>query len=146
MEISVKITSILPVQTYTKRDNTQGSRFGFIGETMVGQYTHKIKFDVMSGELWAKMNLLVGSSYNVSFDLESREWNGKWFTSVNAWRAYLVTAANEGEQANNTQNSQATVNQNSANAQAKAQAPQNVQASQVQTQSRGMSDEGELPF
>lgn len=137
MEISVKITSILPVQTYTKRDNTQGSRFGFIGETMVGQYTHKIKFDVMSGELWAKMNLLVGSSYNVSFDLESREWNGKWFTSVNAWRAYLVTSANEGEQANNAQNAQ-------------VQAPQNVQASQpqaqAQSQSQGVSDGGELPF
>ena len=30
--------------------------------------------------------LVVGASYNVTFDIESREYNGKWYTDVRAWR------------------------------------------------------------
>ena len=28
----------------------------------------------------------VGDEVKVSFDVESREWNGKWFTQLNAWK------------------------------------------------------------
>ena len=28
----------------------------------------------------------VGEEVKVSFDAESREWNGKWFTHLNAWK------------------------------------------------------------
>lgn len=30
--------------------------------------------------------LSVGVEYNVSIDIESREYNGKWYTDVRAWR------------------------------------------------------------
>ena len=30
--------------------------------------------------------LTVGAKYIVSFDIESREFNGKWYTDVRAWR------------------------------------------------------------
>ena len=30
--------------------------------------------------------LTVGAEYNVSIDIESREYNGKWYTDVRAWR------------------------------------------------------------
>lgn len=30
--------------------------------------------------------LTVGTEYTVSIDVESREYNGKWYTDVRAWR------------------------------------------------------------
>ncbi len=30
--------------------------------------------------------LVVGAEYTVSIDIESREYNGKWYTDVRAWR------------------------------------------------------------
>ena len=30
--------------------------------------------------------LAVGAEYNVSIDVESREYNGRWYTDVRAWR------------------------------------------------------------
>lgn len=30
--------------------------------------------------------LVEGASYIVSFDIESREYNGRWYTDINAWR------------------------------------------------------------
>lgn len=91
MEINVKIETVLPVQTFTKRDGSVGERFAFVGKTTRGQYDKSVKFDVLSKEIWDKVgSMQVGGTYQVSFDVESREWNGKWFTSCNAWRVVPV--------------------------------------------------------
>ena len=34
----------------------------------------------------------IGARLNVSFDLESREFNGRWYTDVRAWRIQEATA------------------------------------------------------
>lgn len=33
-----------------------------------------------------------GKDYKISFDIESREFNGRWFTDIRAWRAEEVQA------------------------------------------------------
>ena len=38
-------------------------------------------------------NLRVGETYLVSFDIESRNYHGKWYTDVRAWRVQPVQAA-----------------------------------------------------
>ena len=38
-------------------------------------------------------NLRVGESYIVSFDIESRNYQGRWYTDVRAWRVQPVQAA-----------------------------------------------------
>ena len=37
-----------------------------------------------------------GDSIKVHFDLESREWNGKWFTEVKAWKVERAAAGANG--------------------------------------------------
>ena len=37
--------------------------------------------------------LRVGESYTVSVNVESREYNGRWYTNVNAWRINPTAAA-----------------------------------------------------
>lgn len=46
-------------------------------------------------------NLRVGESYIVSFDIESRNYQGRWYTDVRAWRVQPVQAAQAAAPATN---------------------------------------------
>lgn len=87
MEIQVKIVNVLPVQTFTSsKTGNSYAKYTFVGET-AGQYPKKIAFSVMGEDKFNQMGIVVDGTYNVSFDVESREWQGKWFTEASAWRA-----------------------------------------------------------
>lgn len=96
MEIAVKIIKVLEPQSFVsqKNGNTYVSTI-FVGETTNGQYSKKIAFKVMGEDKFAQMGIVMGGTYNVSFDVESREWQGKWFTECQAWRAVRM----DGQQA-----------------------------------------------
>ena len=90
MEIQVKIVELLPVQRFTSQKNgNEYVRNVFVGETH-GQYPKKIAFTVMGEDKFRRMDIVVGSSYNLSFDIESREWKGKWFTECQSWKAICL--------------------------------------------------------
>lgn len=95
MEIQGKIIAVLNPQTYTpqKNGNTYVTN-QFVIETQ-GQYPKKVAFKVMGEDKFKQMQIAVGGFYNVSFDVESREWQGKWFTECQAWRAVRM----DGQQA-----------------------------------------------
>lgn len=88
MEIKLKIVNLLPPMSYvSKRDGQPSNKYSFVGETLDAQYPKKICFDVFGDDKWTQMQLMVGRIYNISFDLQSREWNGKWFTNATAFAA-----------------------------------------------------------
>lgn len=88
MEIKLRIVNLLPVMSYiSKRDGQPSNKYAFVGETLDAQYPKKICFDVFGDDKWMQMQLMVGNVYNISFDLQSREWNGKWFTNATAFAA-----------------------------------------------------------
>ena len=93
MEIQVKIVNVLPVQTFTSsKTGNSYSKYTFVGET-AGQYPKKIAFTVMGEDKFNGMGIVVDGTYTVSFDVESREWNGKWFTEASAWKAVRIDGA-----------------------------------------------------
>lgn len=95
MEIQGKIISVLEPQRFVSQKN--GNEYVttvFVIETQ-GQYPKKVAFKVMGEDKFAQMQIAVGGFYNVSFDVESREWQGKWFTECQAWRAVRM----DGQQA-----------------------------------------------
>ena len=97
MEIQVKIVNVLPVQTFTSsKTGNSYSKYTFVGET-AGQYPKKIAFTVMGEDKFNGMGIVVDGTYTVSFDGESREWNGKWFTEASAWKAVRIDGA-QGQQ------------------------------------------------
>ena len=97
MEIQVKIVNVLPVQTFTSsKTGNSYSKYTFVGET-AGQYPKKIAFTVMGDDKFNGMFIVVDGTYTVSFDVESREWNGKWFTEASAWKAVRIDGA-QGQQ------------------------------------------------
>ncbi len=58
---------------------------GYVLETL-DQYPRKVHFEVF-GEDRIKMNPCdIDQLVTVSFDIESREFNGRWYTSIRAWK------------------------------------------------------------
>lgn len=103
MEISVRIIQLLEPQSFvSKRDGSTIFKYTFIGET-AGQYPKKVAFTVMGEDKFNGMSIAVGNSYSVSFDIESREWNGKWFTEISAWKAIKTDGVAVSTSSNDTQ-------------------------------------------
>lgn len=58
----------------------------FVIEVESGQYTQLIKFQLTQDRCDLIDSYTEGEEIKVSFDLRGREWDGKYFTNLNAWR------------------------------------------------------------
>jgi hypothetical protein len=83
MELSGKIIKILPLQTGTSKNGTWKKQ-EFIVETSA-QIPKKVCFSLW-GDKIDQFKLLEGEDAEVSFDLESREYNNRWYTEAKAWK------------------------------------------------------------
>lgn len=83
LTISGRIALILPLQQGTSKAGNPWKKQGYILETG-GQYTNKVCFSLF-GDKIDQFPLQVGQDVTVSIGIESREFNGRWYTEVNAW-------------------------------------------------------------
>ncbi len=83
MDIKGRVTQLLPLQTGEGK-NGAWKKQDFIIETD-GQYPKKVCISAW-GDKINESALQIGSEINVSFDIESREYNGRWYTDVKAWK------------------------------------------------------------
>ena len=93
LEITGKVMNVLPTQSGNGKNGEWVKNF-FVIQTQ-GEYPKNVCFSVMGKEKWEKMNIQVGMTYNVSFDVESREWNGKWFNDVQAWKVVSISGGQQ---------------------------------------------------
>lgn len=95
METKVKIVSLCrePMRIMSNRSNKEIVKYHFVGETLDVQYPRKICFYVFGDERYLRMNLRVGEVYNVQFDIESREWNERWFTECVCFNSEPISNA-----------------------------------------------------
>ena len=85
MEVVGKIIQVLPIQEGVGRNGNPWKVQPYVLETL-DQYPRKVHFEVF-GEDRIKQNPCdVDQLVTVSFDIESREFNGRWYTSIRAWR------------------------------------------------------------
>lgn len=133
LEIEGRVVSILPEQS---GNGARGEwvRGGFVLKTD-GEYSRNIAFDVLGRERLDRIGqyLRVGGLVKVSFDASSREWNGKWFTSLTAFSVF----SKESELG---QSGTQSVRQSAA----PQPQPQPQQAASPQPQEE--SDDSDLPF
>lgn len=83
MEISAKLYKVYPPETGEGKNGQWKKQF-FVVET-ADQYPKKICFEVWNDKV-ALGQISEGTPVKVFFDPESREWQGRWFTSLRAWR------------------------------------------------------------
>jgi len=83
MEITGKIIAVLPIATGQGKNGTWRSQ-DYVLET-ADQYPKKVCFNLF-GDKIDQFPLAIDETVNVSFDIESREYNGRWYTSIRAWK------------------------------------------------------------
>lgn len=81
MNIKAKLVQLLPLQTGIGK-NGQWRKQDIIVETY-GQYPRKICISIWGDKINEKQ-LQIGKQLEIDFDLESREFNGKWYTDIKA--------------------------------------------------------------
>jgi len=86
MEIKGKITQILPVASGVSKAGKEWKKREFVIEMVDGSYTKQICFTLFNDKISIIDNFQTGENVTVSFSLESREYNGRWYHNVNAWR------------------------------------------------------------
>ena len=96
MEINGRIVQVLDEQSGTGRNGIWRKR-DYILETG-GQYPKKICITVW-GDKIDQFGMQMGDDVNVGVEVESREYNGRWYTDVRAWKAQKQGSANAPEPA-----------------------------------------------
>lgn len=84
LEISGKVDQVLEKVSGEGRNGTWIKQT-FVMETE-GQYPKKVCFDAWGDKVDTVQNLKPGDPVTVHFDIESREYNGRWYTNAKLWK------------------------------------------------------------
>lgn len=85
IEVKGRIEQILPVQNGTSKAGKDWSKQEFVVETEE-QFPKKVCFTLFGDKLSLLNGLNIGDQVDVAFNVESREFSGKWYHNINAWR------------------------------------------------------------
>ena len=91
MEISGKIIHDLGEMSGVSKAGNSWKKHEYVLETK-DSYPKQVHFDFF-GERADQYPLSIGDDIKLSFDIESREYNGKWFTSIRGWKAEKADGA-----------------------------------------------------
>lgn len=87
MELTAKLIQVLPLQTGQGK-NGQWKKQEIIVETP-GQYPKKLCIAIWGDKINESI-LKIGNELKLFFDVESREYNGRWYTEAKAWKIELA--------------------------------------------------------
>ena len=85
MEITGRIIAILPEQGGISKTGNEWKKQEYVLETH-DQYPKKVCFQLFGADRIAQAAIQPGEELTVFFDIESREYQGRWFTNINAWK------------------------------------------------------------
>ena len=84
MELQGKIIAALPERSGTSQRGEWKVQ-EFVLETVDSSYPRKMVFDVFGADRLQRFNIQVGQVVNVAFDIDAREYNGRWYNSIRAF-------------------------------------------------------------
>ncbi len=111
MEIEGKIIRDLPLQEGVSRAGNPWKKKEWVLETF-GQYPKQVCFHFF-GDRVDSNPLQIGQSYVISYDIESREYNNRWYTDIRAYASRPLEAGNATQMGNVAQESDNTFGNNS---------------------------------
>lgn len=137
MEIVGKIIAVLPEQSGIAKNGNPWKVQAYVLET-TEQYPRKVHFEIFGEERIKQYPCAIDQLVTVSFDIESREFNGRWYTSIRAWKVV---------QGDTTQPAQPAAAAPAAPAAAPQPATESIEAANVQPFDPTVNDNtSDLPF
>ena len=88
MEVKGKIIQKFDLQSGTSKAGNPWKKQNYLLETLEG-IPRKIYFDFF-GDRADQFNFNVGDVINLYFDIESREYQGRYYTDIRGWKAEKV--------------------------------------------------------
>ena len=88
MQITARLIQKLPLQTGQGK-NGEWKKQEIILETD-GQFPKKICIAIWNEKINDSI-LQIGKSLRIDFDIESREYNSRWYTDVKAWKVEIAS-------------------------------------------------------
>ncbi len=85
LEINGRLIQKLELQSGMSKSGSNWQKQEFIIETDE-QYPKKICANLWGDKIDMLSSINIGDNVVLSFNLESREYNGKWYTDVKAWK------------------------------------------------------------
>ncbi|TKG95945.1 DUF3127 domain-containing protein [Puteibacter caeruleilacunae] len=92
LEIKGQVIEILPLQSGTSKAGKEWQKQEFVIETDE-QFPRKVCFTLFGDKISILQGIENGTDVNVAFNLESREFNGRWYHNINAWKIDKVEAS-----------------------------------------------------
>jgi hypothetical protein len=90
MDVKGQVVAILPLESGITKAGKDWQKLTIVIEFNEGNYQKKLALSASKEELIQTLqNLKQGDLITASINLESREFNGKWFNSVNVWKVVL---------------------------------------------------------
>lgn len=93
LSVKGKVEQILKSESGVSRAGKEWKKQEFVIETDE-QFPRKVCFTLFGDKVDLLKGLAAGQEVEVSFNLDSREYNGRWFTNVNAWKIDKVSEDN----------------------------------------------------
>lgn len=104
MQLTATLVQILPLQTGAGK-NGPWKKQDIILESTTDKYPKKVCVSIW-GDKIDENQLKIGNQITVSFDVESREYNGRWYTDIKAWKIETANGQNSSNGSNSNANNQ----------------------------------------
>ena len=86
MELIGKIIQVLEERGgVSARTGAEWRMGSYVLETTTDRFPRKMMFEVFGAEKIQQFNIQVGEMVRVSFDIDAREYQGRWYNSIRAW-------------------------------------------------------------
>lgn len=95
MEITGKIIRVFEPVSGTSKAGREWKKQEYLLEVPNGDFEPRKVFFNFFGNAVDQYQLKAGKDYKISFNLESREFNDRWYTDVRAWKAEEISNTGE---------------------------------------------------
>lgn len=86
MEFTGKIIAVLEARRgVSSRTGNPWKTQDYVIEETMGQFPKRMAFNVFGEENISRFNIQVGQELTVSFDINAREYNGRWYNDIRVW-------------------------------------------------------------
>lgn len=93
MEVVGKIIAVLPLQEGVSKTGNAWQKQEYVLETY-DQYPKKICFRLFGADRIQQAAIQQDEEIKLYFDIESREYMGKWYTDIAGWKVERQSATN----------------------------------------------------
>ena len=94
MEFTGRIIKVLEARGgVSNRTGNPWKMQDFVIEETVGQFPKRMVFNVFGEDNLTRFNIQEGQELTVSFDINAREYNGRWYNDVRVWNVMPATPA-----------------------------------------------------